>query len=345
MGDAGLTATIDLEKLLTAVSDEAPAGSDLEYDPLFSEMERAAEGKEEQEFGDTIVPAEDPDWRELKAKALQVLEQSKDLRAAIHLTLALIHTDGLAGLSDGLELIKGYIEQYWESLHPQLDPDDNNDPTIRINTLINLCDPIQALGAVNKAPLVSSTIMGTYSYRDIQIASGSLQPADGENPEIALDQVDAAFRECPAEQTQQTLSHIGHAIEWVNTIERQLNERVGLDQAPDLQSLAELLKLLQKEVATRAGVDTGDEAMDQDTGDASTQQKASSPGVINSRDDVISALERINQYYRKNEPSSPIPLLLDRAKRLVKMDFYEIVQDLAPNGMSQFDFLWKEEDR
>ena len=211
--------------------------------------------------------------------------------------------------------------------------------------MINLCDPIQALGAVNKVPLVSSTIMGTYSYRDIQIASGSLQPANGENSEIALDQVDAAFRECPTEQTQQTLSHIGHAIECVDSIERQLNERVGLEQAPDLQSLAELLKLQQKEVATRAGVDTGDEAMDQDTGDAATQQKASPPGVINSRDDVISALERINQYYRKNEPSSPIPLLLDRAKRLVKMDFYEIVQDLAPNGMSQFDFLWKEENR
>ncbi|MES9848480.1 MAG: hypothetical protein ABW145_08845, partial [Candidatus Thiodiazotropha sp.] len=83
----------------------------------------------------------------------------------------------------------------------------------------------------------------------------------------------------------------------------------------------------------------------QDGSGVSAQQQNTSSGAINSRDDVISALERINQYYRKNEPSSPIPLLLDRAKRLVKMDFYEIVQDLAPNGMSQFDFLWKEEDR
>ncbi|MEW8585752.1 MAG: type VI secretion system ImpA family N-terminal domain-containing protein, partial [Candidatus Thiodiazotropha sp.] len=92
-----MTATIDLEKLLTPVSDEAPAGIDLEYDPIFGEMERAAEGKEEQEFGDTIIPAEDPDWRELKKRALQVVEQSKDLRAAIHLTRALMHTDGFAG--------------------------------------------------------------------------------------------------------------------------------------------------------------------------------------------------------------------------------------------------------
>jgi type VI secretion system protein ImpA len=317
----------------------------MEYDPLFSEMERASEGKAEQEFGDTIVPAEDPDWRDLKNKSLKVLEQSKDLRAAIHLTRALIRTDGFAGLADGLGLIKGYIEQYWESLHPQLDPEDNNDPTIRINTLINLCDPLDTLAAVNKIPVVSSTVMGTYSYRDIQIATNNLQPADTDNKAIALDQIDAAFRECPQEQTQQTLAHLDQAIEGVNAIENRLNERVGIDNAPDLQALAELLKLQKKEVISRAGVDTGEAEVSQNDINAPAPQQSSSPGTINSRDDVISALERINQYYRKNEPSSPIPLLLDRAKRLVKMDFYEIVQDLAPNGMSQFDFLWKDENR
>ncbi|MEW8507099.1 MAG: type VI secretion system protein TssA [Candidatus Thiodiazotropha sp.] len=340
-----MTATIDLEKLLSAISEEAPAGSDLEYDPLFGEMERAAEGKEEQEFGDTVIPAEDPDWRELKKRALQLVEQSKDLRAAIHLTRALIHTDGFAGLADGLSLIKGYIDNYWESLHPQLDPEDNNDPTLRINTLINLCDPIDALGAISKIPLVSSTVMGRYSYRDIQLASGSLQANDTDNQDASLDQIDAAFRECPSEESQRTLSHIQAAIASVNGIESRLNELVGIDNAPNLQALTEHMKLLEKEVAARTGVDILEDGSIADAAAAPAQQQGSSPGVINSRDDVISALERINQYYRKNEPSSPIPLLLDRAKRLVKMDFHEIVQDLAPDGMHQFDFLWKQDDR
>ncbi|MGD8911386.1 MAG: type VI secretion system protein TssA [Candidatus Thiodiazotropha sp.] len=340
-----MTTTIDLKKLLTAISEDNPAGADMEYDPLFSEMERASEGKAEQEFGDTIVPAEDPDWRELKDKALKVLEHSKDLRAAIHLTRALIHTDGFAGLTDGLELIKGYIDQYWESLHPQLDPEDNNDPTIRINTLINLCDPFETLAAINKIPVVSSTVMGTYSYRDIQIATGNLQSSDTDNQELVLDQIDAAFRECPEEQTQQTLSYIEQAIECVNAIETRLNQQVGIDQAPDFQSLVVLLKQQKKEVSNRAGVETFEEEMSEIEIVEPMQQQSSSPGDINNRDDVINALERINQYYRKNEPSSPIPLLLDRAKRLVKMDFYEIVQDLAPNGMSQFDFLWRDVNR
>ncbi|MCU7947938.1 MAG: type VI secretion system protein TssA [Candidatus Thiodiazotropha sp. (ex Cardiolucina cf. quadrata)] len=338
-----MTAIIDLDQLLTAVSEETPAGEDLEYDPLFSEMERAAEGKGEQQFGDTIIPAEDPDWRELKKKSLEVAGQSKDLRAAIYLTQALMHTDGYAGLSDGLSLIKGYIDGYWETFHPLLDPDDNNDPTIRINTLINLCDPIDSLAAVNKIPIVDSTVMGKFSFRDIQIASGTLQPTDTESQEVTLDQIDAAFRESTTEQSQQTLSQLRHAIECVDAIENRLNELVGVDQSPDLQSLVSLLKQVEKEVAMRAGVESLSEGSDNTVNGESTQQ-AAAPGVINNRDDVIRTLERISQYYQKNEPSSPIPLLLERARRLVKMDFHEIVQDLAPGGVSEFDFLWKQDD-
>ncbi|MES9939061.1 MAG: type VI secretion system protein TssA [Candidatus Thiodiazotropha sp. 6PLUC7] len=348
MGDAGLTGKLDLEQLLSAVSEEAPAGPDLEYDPLFGEMERAAEGKEEQQFGDTIIPAEEPDWRELKNKSLQVIGQSKDLRAAIHLTRALIHTDGFEGLSNGLALIKGYLENYWESVHPQLDPDDNNDPTIRINTLINICDPFSYLSAINKIPVVASTVMGKFSYRDIQIASGSLQASESDQQELSLDQIDAAFRESANEENQNTLNLINAASETVSAIEARLNELVGIDQSPDLSALVKLLKQISDEVAQRCGLEsiTDSEAGSDDSSDAGAAQiQKSAPGTISSRDDVIKALERITQYYEKNEPSSPIPLLLDRAKRLVKMDFYEIVQDLAPGGSSHFDFLWKQEDR
>ncbi|MES9863104.1 MAG: type VI secretion system protein TssA, partial [Candidatus Thiodiazotropha sp. 4PDIVS1] len=251
-----MTGKLDLEQLLSAVSEEAPAGPDLEYDPLFGEMERAAEGKEEQQFGDTIIPAEEPDWRELKNKSLQIVGQSKDLRAAIHLTRALIHTDGFEGLSNGLALIKGYMDNYWESVHPQLDPDDNNDPTIRINTLINICDSFVYLAAINKIPVVASTVMGKFSYRDIQVASGNLQASETDQQEPSLDQIDAAFRESPDEENQNTLNLINAASESVSAIEARLNELVGIDQAPDLSALTKLLQQIGDEVAQRCGLES-----------------------------------------------------------------------------------------
>jgi type VI secretion system protein ImpA len=343
-----LATILELEQLLQPLSDEIPSGPDLEYDPQFGEMERASEGKEEQQFGDTIIAAEEPDWRELKKQSLQILAKSKDLRAAVYLTRALIHTDGFTGLAEGLALIKGLLDNFWESVHPQLDPDDNNDPTIRINTLINICDPFDYLSGINKVPVVVSTVMGSFSYRDIQIAGGTLQATESDPQELSLEQVDAAFREATDKQNQNTLTQINSAAESVEAIEIRLNELVGIDQSPDLSAIVNLLKQISSEIAQRSGIETVSEAEVSNDNLAPTdasRNEVAAPGTISNRDDVVKALERICHYYEKNEPSSPIPLLLERAKRLVKMDFYEIVQDLAPGSSSHFDFLWKQEDR
>ena len=342
-------ATIDLDRLLKAISPDSPAGSDLEYDPVFGEMERAAEGKEEQQFGDTIIPAEEPDWRVLKTKAEAVLAQSKDLRAAVYLTRALIRTNGYTGLRDGLALIQGFIENFWDTVYPQLDPEDDNDPTFRINTLLNLCDPGSFLHPVSQIPLVSSTVMGSFSLRDIEIAEGTLAPPHDEDKELSLDQVDAAFRESPAEQNQERLSEIRQAIESVEAIERKSNEQLGIAQSIDLQPLAAVLKQAEKEIVKRTGEAALPNTADEDqTVDAVATSQGAGPeptGAIRNRDDVIRALDRLCAYYEQNEPSSPIPLLLQRARWLVKKDFFEIVQDLAPEGASYFDFLWKHEDK
>jgi type VI secretion system protein ImpA len=62
-------------------------------------------------------------------------------------------------------------------------------------------------------------------------------------------------------------------------------------------------------------------------------------GEIQSREDVVRMLDRITEYYNKNEPSSPVPLLLQRAKRLVSADFMSIIKDIASDGAQQADLL------
>jgi type VI secretion system protein ImpA len=53
---------------------------------------------------------------------------------------------------------------------------------------------------------------------------------------------------------------------------------------------------------------------------------------IESRADVIRAIEAIVDYYSRHEPGSPIPLVLDRAKAWVNMDFLSILNDINPSG-------------
>jgi type VI secretion system protein ImpA len=54
---------------------------------------------------------------------------------------------------------------------------------------------------------------------------------------------------------------------------------------------------------------------------------------------VINALDRIVDYYARHEPSSPIPILLTRAKRLVNADFLTIVRDMAPSGVENVNLI------
>jgi len=74
----------------------------------------------------------------------------------------------------------------------------------------------------------------------------------------------------------------------------------------------------------------------------STTAKTSAPAAlraINSRGDVIRAIDLICAYYAQHEPSSPVPILLERAKRLVAKDFMDILRDLAPDGVAQLEMI------
>ena len=61
--------------------------------------------------------------------------------------------------------------------------------------------------------------------------------------------------------------------------------------------------------------------------------------LINSRKDVIRVLDQICSYYDQNEPASPVPLLLKRARKLVEKNFIEIVEDLVPDSAAQIKKL------
>ena len=67
----------------------------------------------------------------------------------------------------------------------------------------------------------------------------------------------------------------------------------------------------------------------------SLKQGAGMKKTIETREDVLAALSAVCEYYHQREPSSPIPFLLQRARRLVNMDFLQIMSDLAPDAMAQ----------
>ena len=340
---------IDVEALLSEISSEAPCGENLEYDLAFGEMERASQGKAEQQFGDTVIAAVEPDWRELKRLALELSKRTKDLRVLVKLAHAVLNTDGLAVFCDCLAVLRGCIDRYWDSVHPQLDPDDDNDPTLRVNTLASLGDADTTLRMLRKVPLVSSLRVGRFSLVDIEAARGEVEPPEDSEPP-SLSMIEAAFTDCELEPLQSLAATVRRGIEDVRELETALTAQVGVANAASFAPLVDELRKIERILSdqlSRRGVgedgvghraEEGDVA---EVGGAGSNGSTAGPaarrlaGEVTSREDVILALDKICAYYERYEPSSPLPLLLHRAKRLATKSFLEIIRDLTPDGFGQ----------
>lgn len=332
---------IDLETLLAPITEETPAGANLEYDVVFTGMERAAQGKPEQQMGESVVEAEEPDWKEVKGLCIELLGRTKDLRVGVYLTRALVHTNGWPGFRDGLLLLRGFLETYWESMHPQLDPEDDNDPTLRVNTLITLFDHDTTLKSLRDAPLVASRSLGRFGLRHVEIANGTIPAsAGGNDPPPTTAMIDGAFLEVDLAELQATADAVRESMEIGKAIDAKLTELVGAGQAADFSPLFVEVKAANTilgEQLSRRGV--GESPVEEAGSGAEGGAARSLTGEVSTREDVIRALDKICDYYARYEPSSPLPLLLQRAKRLVPKTFLEIIQDLAPTGIAEIKSL------
>jgi type VI secretion system protein ImpA len=333
---------VDVDVLLQELTPDAPCGPNLEYDPAFLELEQSVIGKPEVQYGDTIVPAVPPEWKQVKKDALELLERTRDLRVAMPLARALLALHALPGFADGVGLLRRLIEERWDSVHPELDPDDDNDPTLRINSLAQLADPATVLREVRETTFIMLPGLGPLSLRALEQASGEAAVPDGQSA-LTLDSIHAALADVSEEALQSAVDAVTRARDSVTGIEDALMRQVGSAQALNLDVLTRQLRRIADLLATRAaGAVAGDQTFDADAAadgaaadGAPVARAAGISGDIASRADVVRMIDKILAYYQRYEPSSPVPMLLERAKRLAPMSFMEVMENLAPDSLAQ----------
>jgi type VI secretion system protein ImpA len=343
--------TIDLAALLAPVSAESPSGPSMEYGELYLSLERLVCGVAQQEDanGKVIREAEEPDWNEVRRVALELCAQAKDLRVAIYLTRAELALSGLPGFADALALVAGYVEQFWSSVHPQLDPADGDDPSIRVNAIASLRDHATVLRSLRLAPLAHSRQFGRISYRDHAIAAG-LMPLPsvnrGDDKPADSSRIEAAFADTPIDILAKTRQAAEASLRNVQAVNAALEQAVGSGKGPDLAALLELLgeiKTLVDRQFARREIPGSDAPMSDATAHAADAAQAGRANIasaaIRSRDDVLLLFDKICRYYTDNEPSSPVPLILNRTRKLVAMNFLDILKDLTPTGVAEFGLI------
>ncbi len=334
---------MNIDEALKPVSESSPCGPNLEYDPEFLELEEAAKAQPDQEFGTTDgsgvrrIEGSGPDWGLVSRLASSLLTRSKDLRVAMHYLRAATHIEGFAGFVQGVTLIQRLLETYWDGVHPELDAEDDNDPTMRVNALTPLVAIDAVVSDLREAWLVRTRQAGPVTVRDIEVVGGRLPPRS-ENP-LSETQVSGMLTAGLADDPDLP-ARVRSAFEVVKSIESYVADKVGgaqsLDLKPILGTLFAVRQFIDRLAPQTATADADSDA----TGgpaDATEHQGrvVSKPGEIRSREDVVTTLEKMCEYLARTEPSNPVQLVLRRAQRMMNMNFLELLNDLAPDGLSQ----------
>ena len=331
------------QALLQPISPEQPCGLNLEDTPVLSSLDalrlfgqaRSPEAPpdtdgDEKELAKARPPIE---WDRIRAEALEGLGKSKDLRLLAYLGMAVLRTDGLPAFADVLTTASQWLEQYWAHVYPVLD----EDAIARRNALNCFADPMAVVDRLWRLPLVESRQHGRYSLRDIEIARGQASPGKDEaRPDEAA--IRNAFNELPLEQLTVLDSSAAAANAALKSIDERMRSEGGPEVAPDFGLLvtqfAKLHRVTREQLSLREPGDAAAGEAGTAAGDGAGVRVAFNGGAIASRQDAVRALDAVAEYFRRNEPSSPIPLFVERAKRLVAKDCLEVLADIAPDALS-----------
>lgn len=334
---ASAMSSVTIEDLLKEVSADAPCGSNLEYDPEYLELLRLSQGTPERQMGATIIPAEEPNWRDVRDRCRQLFNRTKDLAIAVKLCESLVRLEGIDGIRDGLRVIATLLDSRWEQVFPLLDPEDANDPTARLTILGALADAEHFVPQVRAVPLTDS-LAGKYGLREIGWSKGQGAPPAGmeaPKPEI----IQAAFRDTPQDKLASVAQAADEALGNLKACDDRLTALLGVGRGVNFEPLMRALRDVAAEVRSHLpgqSPGTGGTGASDGRGAASPVGAArSGSGDIQTPDDVRAAIDRICGYYERYEPSSPLPLLLRRAQRLVGKSFLEIMKDVSPDGVGQ----------
>jgi type VI secretion system protein ImpA len=315
--------TPQIDSLLKPISADAPCGEDLEDTQLLAAFDGF------HLFGnDTPLPADTP-WREIREKSDEALGKSRDLRLLAYLAAALVRTEGLTALCSVLTVMDRWLTERWELVFPRV----AEDALLRKNALNSLADRMAVVDGLRRAPIVAHRQLGSYSLRDVEMASGQLKPTEADTNPPNTAQVEAALSATPVEELSAVAAEVGGAVTALKNVIATMQSRRDFESAPDfdllLKPLSRIGKLLGDHLASRGAV-----GVPADSAPAAAGETAVS-GAIKSRQDAVRAIDAAATFFRNTEPSSPVPLLLDRAKRLVSKSFLEVLEDIAPDTLTE----------
>ncbi|MDP9913376.1 type VI secretion system protein ImpA [Variovorax boronicumulans] len=318
-------------------------------------LQQAATGKREQQFGDTIIPAEPPDWARVDRIARQLCVRTRDLRVLVPLTLAWTESRGLPGYVDGLRQVDAVLQTFWNDVHPRVVDGTNEDPLPRMNALAALAEA-EGLGrSVRDARLLEDG--GTaMSLRQVEALLDSSKSDQVDYPGGVGRLREAARR--AHDKAAAPVVALREALALLQRIRETCERALGQSWAPDFSRLERSLRtvgqLLPEQPHSEAPQASAVGRAEDTSGAAHVPAPAAHVAAatqaavrplriqeieISAREDVQVLLEKACEFLERTEPSHPAPMLIRRAQRLMDLNFFQIIEELVPEGLQKIESL------
>jgi len=367
----GLGEVMELERFLVPLDGGNPSGAELRNDARFHTIDRLIEPAARSYRLDNVkgggTGSVAVDWGQALDLAADLAGTGRDLRLLGLVVRSLANAEGFAGFAEGLALLKATFETHWATVHPELRPSPSKSEAAirRINALkqlentdngllgdleFNTVLSVRGIGLVTGGDLAASTLNRGAFLAESPSGLGekeqtALAEAHDARAARAVTTCRAYATEHPEAMAELQASVAGSRAA-LAAMEAALNVHVSengvgvrfKDLDKFLMRVATALGAAQPQAAASHQTGGGDAAMAPEPTAYSNGAAgpAALPGKVNSRADVEKLLDLIIDYYDRTEPSSPIPHMAKRMRKMVPMNFVQLMEELAPSGMKEF---------
>jgi type VI secretion system protein ImpA len=244
------------EGFLDPISPEKPAGEYLRYTPLYDQIQDARRPEDTAAMGEwQRADQKSTDPRAVEKLASEALKKkTKDLQLAVWLTDAWIHSHGFEGLQGGLDLLRGLIEQYWDTVYPEIEDGDLEMRAGPLEWLGTYFDPSKGSSPCYSVQLVPLNDAG-HSYLDYKLSRQVPSKAEadkGGEPakkreallkegKLAPEDFDAAFEATPKRFYKLAAAQLTAIREQLKALDDLCAEKFGRD-APSFHTLAQTVE-------------------------------------------------------------------------------------------------------
>ncbi|NWF83714.1 MAG: type VI secretion system protein TssA [Bryobacteraceae bacterium] len=249
------------EDILAPIPGDNPSGEDLRYAPIVAQIKEARREEEDIAQGVWATERKVADWAQVvKLASEAIAKKSKDLQLAVWLTEALTRREGLEGFREGITLTADLMEQFWDTLWPEL---EDGDAELRSVPVAWLATQIDA--SLRRVPLIASGVSHLKYKESLTVPNeedAGRDPDKAERRKLAIDDgkltpedLQSALNATSTAMIEERMASLAAAREALDRLDSLCNEKLG-EYAPTFEPIRQLmdeLKLSLRQLQQRKG--------------------------------------------------------------------------------------------